>query len=386
MSLIRNPVHCTSSVAIVKFVVGDTVTSYESPQKAKRKSKRRSAVDARSRAQQIAFGPIIFYATVVMRNTGLLTALSTSDQGLDKAELSSKSGLTEYAVSVLMDLAADAEIVLRDGERWRLADAGYFLMDDPMTEVNINFIRDICYKALPFLEQSLVEGRPAGLHTLGDWPNVYEGLSRLEEPARSSWFNFDHYYSDTVFDSLLPVVFDRPVKRLLDIGANTGKWALKCLQHNTTTELVLVDLPGQLQIAEANIAASGFGERISPHPMDVLKPGGVFPGGCDVIWMSQFLDCFGPEQITSILTRLTPLMDSETRLFILEPFSDMQQFSAASLSLNATSLYFSCVANGTSRMYRYDEFRPLVLSSGLAIETEEHLAFGHTLLICRLPD
>jgi hypothetical protein len=242
-------------------------------------------------------------------------------------------------------------------------------MDDPMTQANVNFVRDICYKALPFLEQSLVEGRPAGLHTLGDWPNVYEGLSRPEEPARSSWFNFDHYYSDTVFDSLLPVVFDRPVKRLMDIGANTGKWGLKSLCHDESVQLTLVDLPGQLQIAEANIAAAGFRERVTLHPMDVLKPDGRFPGGCDVIWMSQFLDCFGPEQITSILTRLLPLMDRDTRLFILEPFSDMQQFSAASLSLNATSLYFSCVANGTSRMYRYDEFLPLVQQSGLVVET-----------------
>jgi hypothetical protein len=100
------------------------VTSYESPQKAKRKSKPTSAVEARSRAQQIAFGPIIFYATVVMRNTGLLMALSKTEQGQNTLELSRKSGLSEYAVSVLMDLAADAEIVYRDGERWRLGDAG----------------------------------------------------------------------------------------------------------------------------------------------------------------------------------------------------------------------------------------------------------------------
>ncbi|MCW8194111.1 methyltransferase domain-containing protein [Proteobacteria bacterium 005FR1] len=363
------------------------MTSYESPQiqKAKRKSKRSSAVQARSRAQQIAFGPIIFYAAVVMRNTGLLTALSKTEQGLGMDELCRRSGLSEYAVSVLMDLAVDADIVHREGDRWRLADAGYFLMDDPMTQVNMDFVRDICYRALPFLEQSLVEGRPAGLHTLGDWPNVYEGLSKLEEPARSSWFRFDHYYSDTVFDSLLPVIFDRPVSRLMDIGANTGKWALKCLCHDEHVEMTLVDLPGQLQIAESNIAAAGFRDRVSLHPMDVLVESNQFPGDCDVIWMSQFLDCFGPEQIKSILARLLPRMNKNTRLVILEPFSDRQQFSAASLSLNATSLYFTCVANGTSRMYRYDEFRPLVEQSGLHIESEQHLSFGHTLMICRLP-
>lgn len=362
------------------------MSSYENPEtsKPRQKPKRRSAVTARSRAQQLAFAPIIFYAAVVMRNTGLLARLSEADEGLSMAELSQQSGLSDYAVSVLMDLAVDADIVKRQGKALLLDDLGYFLMNDTMTQVNMDFVQDICYKALPFLEESLVEGRPAGLHTLGEWSNVYEGLSRMEEPARSSWFKFDHYYSDAVFDSLLPTIFDRPVRRLLDIGANTGRWALKCLAYDEAVQMVMVDHPGQLEIANEAITAKGYQERVSLHPMDVMAEGSEFPGDCDVIWMSQFLDCFGPEAITNILSRLAQQMDPDTRLYILEPFSDKQQFTAASLSLNATSLYFTCVANGASRMYRYDEFCPLIEAAGLEIASERHLNFGHSLLVCRV--
>lgn len=363
------------------------MSTYESPEasKTRQKPKRRSAVTARSRAQQLAFAPIIFYAAAAMRNTGLLACLNEADDGgLTVSELSRRSGLSAYAVSVLMDLAVDADIVKREGDGLLLDDLGYFLMNDTMTQVNMNFVQNVCYKALPFLEQSLVEGRPAGLHTLGDWPNVYEGLSKLEEPARSSWFEFDHYYSDAVFDSLLATIFDRPVKRLLDIGANTGRWALKCLSYDAQVHMVMVDLPGQLEIADQAITESGFSERATLCPMDVLADGSEFPDDCDVIWMSQFLDCFSPENITNILSRLAEKMDRETRLYILEPFSDKQQFTAASLSLNATSLYFTCVANGASRMYRYDEFCPLVTAAGLEIDSERHLNFGHSLLVCRI--
>ncbi|MEX1033193.1 MAG: class I SAM-dependent methyltransferase [Cellvibrionaceae bacterium] len=360
---------------------------YDTPQAPKTNLKNRQtpAVKARSRAQQIAFAPIIFYAADVMRKTGLLACLNEANStGLTSTELSQRVGLSDYAVSVLMDLAVDVEIVKRQGDSLLLDDLGYFLLNDTMTQVNMDFVRDICYKALPFLERSLMEGRPAGLHTLGDWSNVYQGLSQLEEPARSSWFRFDHYYSDAVFDNLLSTVFEQPVQRLLDIGANTGRWALKCLAYDAQVHMVMVDLPGQLNIAAQSITASGFCERVTLCPMDVLADGSQFPGDCDVIWMSQFLDCFSPENITNILHRLCQQMDANTRLYILEPFSDKQQFTAASLSLNATSLYFTCVANGASRMYCYDEFRPLVEAAGLVIDSEKHLNFGHSLLVCRI--
>lgn len=355
------------------------------PRIIKKKNKPMAAVKARSQAQQLAFAPIIFYAAVVMRNTGLLTRLSEAGPaGLTIAELSERSSLSEYAVSVLLELAADADIAARDDERFVLQDLGYFLINDPMTRVNMDFVKDICYQALPFLEQSLIEGRPAGLHTLGDWPNVYEGLSKLEEPARSSWFRFDHYYSDAVFDSLLSRVFSQPIRRLMDIGANTGRWSLKCLAHNADVHMVLVDLPGQLEMANEAIAEQGYRKRVTLCPMDVLDEENQFPAGADAVWMSQFLDCFSPEQIKSILRRVVKAIEPDGRVYILEPFSDKQQFPAASLSLNATSLYFTAVANGTSRMYRYEDFCPLVEESGLEIESEEHLSFGHSLLVCKL--
>src|SRR5690606_4493846 len=114
---------------------GDAVTSPESPIKdspikesstqensssrsIKRKSRPRTAVDARSRAQQLAFAPIIFYATVVMRDSGLLAQLARSQNGLSLAELGAQSGLSDYAVSVLVDLARDADIVKDRGGRF----------------------------------------------------------------------------------------------------------------------------------------------------------------------------------------------------------------------------------------------------------------------------
>ena len=60
----------------------------------------------------------------------------------------------------------------------------------------------------------------------------------------------------------------------------------------------------------------------------------------DVIWMSQFLDCFSQEQILSILLRAVSVMSDETCLYILDTYWDRQRFEAAAYSINAVSLYF----------------------------------------------
>jgi hypothetical protein len=344
-----------------------------------------TAVEAKSYAQWISFGPFAFYAATVMRDTGLLEELSKSDhRGLDPTALASRTGLSEYGVSVLLDFGVHLGLVQKTDASFVLGKVGHFILHDEMTRINMNFTRDVCYRALPFLEESLRRQEPAGLQTLGPWRTIYEGLTEITEPAKSSWFRFDHFYSDRVFDALLPVVFDRPVRTLLDIGGNTGRWVLKCLRHDPQVRVILMDLPLQLDEARRNIHAAGFDERASYHAADLLDETQPFYRGADVIWMSQFLDCFSESEIRRILSRAAATMDADTLLYIVELFPDRQTFDVAAMSLDATSLYFTCIANGNSRMYHYSRFIGLVQDAGLRIEREiDDVGVGHTVLCCR---
>lgn len=60
--------------------------------------------------------------------------------------------------------------------------------------------------------------------------------------------------------------------------------------------------------------------RIHGHGANLLDPEVPFPTGFDAIWMSQFLDCFSEEEVTSILTRAARSMSRESRLYIMETF------------------------------------------------------------------
>lgn len=346
---------------------------------------RMRAVEAKSRAQFLAFGPFAFQAAVAMRDTGLLAALDEAGEpGMALQPLAESTGLSEYGASVLLDMGCNLAITEERDDGYALGPVGHFLLHDEMTEVNLNFTRDVCYEALAHLTESIREGRPAGLETLGEWETVYEGLPHLPESARSSWFRFEHFHSDRVFDELLEVVFEHPIRHLLDVGGNTGRWALKCLEHDPAVRVTLLDLPPQIEMAKQNIRDAGFADRVGYHPANLRDNTARFPDGPDAIWMSQFLDCFSESEIVSILSRARAVMDDETRLFIVELFPDRQTFDAARFSLDATSLYFACVANGNSRMYHSDRFRRLVEAAGLRIEAERDLPAGeHTVLTCR---
>ena len=99
--------------------------------------------------------------------------------------------------------------------------------------------------------------------------------------------------------------------------------------------------------------------------------------------MSQFLDCFSDTEIFSILTKAGKALKPGARLWILELFWDRQRFEAAALSLQQTSLYFTCVANGNSQMYDSKVFLELIARAGLRIEKSTDEVGGyHTLLEC----
>ena len=98
----------------------------------------------------------------------------------------------------------------------------------------------------------------------------------------------------------------------------------------------------------------------------------AFPEGADAVWMSQFLDCFSLEEITSILSKIRTAASSETDVYVLEPLWDKQRFEAAAYSLQATSLYFTCIANGNSKMYRFEELKHAVEIAGFELKEAHH--------------
>ena len=350
-----------------------------------------SAVEAQRRAEFIAWGPAVFQSQRLMIKLGLLDLLrDCGEEGLTRTEIAERTGLSDYAAKCLLEasLCIGSVLVDADNGRYTLSKTGWFLLNDPATRVNIDFNHDVNYEGWFHLEEALLEGRPAGLRHFGSWPTVYEGLSQLPEQVQKSWFGFDHFYSDSSFPEALEIVFGKyGVKSLYDVGGNTGKWALRCVEHDKEVEVTVLDLPQQIEMMRENTKGKPGAERIKGHGINLLDAAAAFPereGGLDAIWMSQFLDCFSMDEITSILSRAREAMTADTRLFIMETLWDRQRFDTAAFCLTMTSLYFTAIANGNSKMYNMEDMLQCVNDAGLRLENVyDGLGQGHSILVTR---
>jgi hypothetical protein len=220
----------------------------------------------------------------VLWKSGLLGAIeSCGDAGAERSALATQTGLPDYGVGVLLEMAASAGVVEETGERYSIARVGSLLLHDRLTQVNFDFVHDVCYQGMFHLDAAIREGRPSGLQVFGDAPTIYQCLTELPEAAQRSWYAFDHYYSDRAFRAAAELVFQAPVRRLLDIGGNTGRWAARCLARDPAVEITLADLPGQLAKARDLLEGMGHGPRVDYHEVDLLGAGAALPGGFDVV-------------------------------------------------------------------------------------------------------
>jgi hypothetical protein len=341
-------------------------------------------IEARARAHEISFAPVTFQVSRLMIKFGILQLLVDSKDGLTIDEIAARTNLSHYAVQVLLEASLTIGTVLYVDERFVASKVGWFLLSDPLVNVNVTFNHDVTYQGMYNLEEALLNGKPEGLKVFGQWKTIYEGLSSLPEKARESWLRFDHFYSDNSFDEALQIVFSHHPKTLLDVGGNTGRWALRCVDYDETVAVTIMDLPQQLAMMKEQTAGKKGAERIFGHGANLLDDNVPFPKGFDSIWMSQFLDCFSEEEIISILRRAAAAMDSNASLFIMETLWDRQPNDTAAFCLTHISLYFTAMANGNSKMYHSEDLIRCVEAAGLTVEKiHDGLGNGHSILVCR---
>jgi SAM-dependent methyltransferase len=347
----------------------------------------RSALDAQRLAHEISFGPAVFQASRLMVKFGILQMLVDSKDGLTIDEIAERTRLSRYAVQVLMEssLTIGTTLCPGNGDRFTASKAGWFLLSDPMVRTNMDFNHQVNYLGWFHLEEALLNGKPEGLKVFGEWKTIYEGLSALPDEVRKSWFGFDHFYSDHSFDEALKIVFAGRPRTLLDVGGNTGRWALRCVEYDGDVKVTVMDLPQQLEMMRQQIAGRKGAERIAGYGTNLLDETAPFPDApMDAIWMSQFLDCFSESEITGILRRAAASMTEETSLFIMETLWDRQRFETAAFCLTQISLYFTALANGNSKMYHSDDLIRCVEAAGLYVDTvHDGLRSGHSILVCK---
>lgn len=339
-----------------------------------------SRIDALTEAQKIAFAPFSFQTVACLIDFNIFKALETSPK--TKQQLVEECNVSQYCIDTLFDAALCIGLVKKNNdETYFLTPLAEAFLYDEMTKVNFNFMKDVCFLGASELFSSFKENRPAGLQKYYyDSETIYPMLTKLPEKMKKSWYNFDHYYSDDCFKEVLPYIFETKPPHVFDIGANTGKFEKACLEYNKECCVTMIDLPENIEAAKNSFDT----DRCSFWSADILSDEKNLPKMNGAVFMSQFLDCFSKVQIQHILDKISKCSDENIRVFILEPFIDKQQFAGAAYALSHISLYFSCMANGKSKMYNETDMRELINSSDFRIEKiyQNIGKYDYTLLEC----
>ncbi len=339
-----------------------------------------SALEAQYEAQRIAFAPVIFQATRALRDLGVLKALEQSRGGLAIAELMEETGLAEYGLETLLETGMSADVVYWENDRWFLTKTGWFILADEMTNINMDYNHHVNYKALFHLDESVERGQPVGLKEFGDWQVIYPGLSSLPEKVRNSWFRFDHYYSDSALKAAKGKVLAEKPGRFLEVGGNTGNFSIALAESSETMAITLLDLPEQIALFERNLAEKKLLGRVTTIAANILDPEPL-EGEYDLIWMSQFLDCFSKSDIVRILKKAKAALSEDGRIMIMEPLWDRQRFQTSAYCIINTSPYFTSMANGCSKMYSLADFRRSIDQAGLAmIDIDDGVGICQTIM------
>lgn len=342
--------------------------------------KRFSKVEALSNAQKIAFAPFTFQAIASMLDFGVLKYIDKSPSDIETIVKECK--ISKYTAITLIQIAECSELIYQEENKYRLTPLGEAFLYDEMTIKNFNFMRDVCYLGANELTRSFSEEKPAGLQKyFVDATTIYPHVPYLPEKARKSWYDFDYFYSDNCFEEVAKIILKNNPKKIFDIGGNAGKFEKVCLSMNKDCNLNIIDLPVNKELAEKNVNSA----RFKFHSCDLLSDD-TLPKLSGAILMSQFLDCFSEEQVVTILQKIKSSAEKGTRIYILEPIIDNQEFDGASFAIAHISLYFTCMANGNSKMYTEKELTSMVEKAGIAIENK-YLNIGahsYTMLECKI--
>ena len=86
----------------------------------------------------------------------------SGSKGITIEEIVEKVKLPQYGVRVLLESSLGIGLIVVNDEKYTLTKTGYFILHDPLTKANMDFVHDVNYKGLFHLEESIgMENRRA---------------------------------------------------------------------------------------------------------------------------------------------------------------------------------------------------------------------------------
>jgi SAM-dependent methyltransferase len=140
-----------------------------------------------------------------------------------------------------------------------------------------------------------------------------------DEPAYRRRFTWAmHHRSCDVAPKIAAQVNLRGARTLLDLGGGPGTYALAFLKRNPSLRATVCDRAPALKVAKEIAARVPHGKRLSYLPLDFVKQ--PIPGRYDVIWFSNVLHIYSPEENRRLFRKMAQALAPGGRLLIQDAF------------------------------------------------------------------
>ena len=126
-------------------------------------------------------------------------------------------------------------------------------------------------------------------------------------------------------------------RTLLDLGGGPGTYAMAFLAKNPRLRATVCDRPAALDVAKEIASTHKTGPRLSYLSLDLLTE--AIPGAYDVIWYSNVLHIYSPQDNQSVFRRALASLNPGGRLLIQDAFlHDREGLFPEEASLFAVSM------------------------------------------------
>ncbi|MEB2283484.1 MAG: hypothetical protein B6D46_06920 [Polyangiaceae bacterium UTPRO1] len=289
----------------------------------------------------------ILHAAVTL---GLFDRLDAS--GRTAAAIAAAAATDARATELLLNALVAMRIVRKDGDLFKETD---------VTRTYLTAASPASYAGFVRFEAAL-------------WP-LWEHLAetvRTGKPARDPDM-FQSHPEDTArfIDAMASLVAARGdarvlaetldlggVRRLLDVGAGPGSYAIEMVRRHPDLRATIFDLPGTLAVTRRYVEASGVADRIELVAGDYLRD--PLPAGYDLVFLSNIIHGEDEDTNRALMRKIHGALVAGGRVMIKDHVTDESGTSPPPAAIFSITMLLST----RGRDYAFAEIRDWLLAAG----------------------
>jgi len=223
-------------------------------------------------------------------------------------DLTGEMQLNERGLTILCRNLAMAGLLVKKGRQYRNSRLAATLLNanDPSYRGEYLSLLAGQWEDWARLTESVRTGKPVDHH-------------RPEDPDYRRRFTWAmHHRTLETAPQIAAQIPLKGAKTLLDLGGGPGTYALAFLAKNPRLRATVCDRPAALEVAKEIAATHKAGARLSYLPLDLLID--AIPGTYDIIWYSNVLHIYSPEENRSVFERIKTSLNPGGRLIVQDAF------------------------------------------------------------------